>query len=96
MPWFHFRQNNSGGRWTGPAEDVFIQASNAYSANQVALKHGIYFDERDDCIACCGYRWNRVYDNEAMEKPLKHDSPPDKHDLVIYSIEPDDILKELL
>lgn len=59
--WF-FPQNNSGGRWQGPAEAVFIEADTCEQANDRAEETGIYFDgcAREIDCGCCRDRWTRV------------------------------------
>lgn len=82
-PWFHFRQNNSGGGFTkdaarGLGVDVWIQAEDAACANLRAESLGIYFDgcvKGYDC-SCCGDRWHEAYDDEGEPRPeidLKYD-----------------------
>jgi hypothetical protein len=71
---FHFNQNNSGGRFThvkgkiGYA--VIVEADNYEDANKRAENIGLYFDGCDsgyDC-PCCGDRWYPQYDNERGDK----------------------------
>lgn len=63
MPFFTFRQNNSGGSHTGPAITVIIEAKSGVEANELAQsKAGLYFNGCDsdiDC-PCCGDRWYEV------------------------------------
>lgn len=70
MSYFQFRQNNSGGHFIG-TKLVFVQADNASQANDIAQKHGIYFNGVADGIdcGCCGDRWHRVYDDDAQDTP---------------------------
>lgn len=68
MPWFHFHQNNSGGRYRndharGIGHDVWIEGRDVDDANRRAEGIGLYFDGCDtgqDC-SCCGDRWSRAY-----------------------------------
>lgn len=58
---YEFRQNNSGGRFIG-SQYVLIEANDAAEANDIATRHGIYFDgckDGSDCN-CCGDRWYKV------------------------------------
>jgi hypothetical protein len=63
MPWFEFRQNNSGGRLVideQVALYVYVEADGPASANARAELVGVYFEGcRDgrDCD-CCGDRWS--------------------------------------
>lgn len=67
MPYFHFNQNNSGGRFDfseseGITHHVVIEARDANDANVTAITKGLYFDgcsNGQDC-SCCGDRWYRV------------------------------------
>lgn len=67
MKFFHFRQNNSGGIFKGPAQNVVVEAENAVDANKRVLDvEGVYFDgcsEGVDC-PCCGDRWFRQWSYE--------------------------------
>ncbi len=96
MKWFAFRQNNSGGVWKPPARNILIEARNANEANEIAIKNGVYFEESDDCIICCGYRWYKAEDSDAKDKPLVYDELPGPDDLVIKYSEPNNILKEII
>lgn len=70
MSYFRFRQNNSGGFFDGTPM-VFVQADNADDANRIAQDNGIYFNGVADGIdcGCCGDRWHRVYDDDAIDTP---------------------------
>ena len=68
--WYHFNQNNSGGRFDidqdrGIGPHVWIEAVNAGHANYIARDLGIYFDGVDDGIdcKCCGDRWHWASDS---------------------------------
>jgi hypothetical protein len=74
VPWFNFRQNNSGGSFyfdkaKGLTVEVLIEAEDAASANSIAEEKGIYFEGIDDGIdcSCCGDRWYRVSNGEPGE-----------------------------
>lgn len=59
--YFIFHQNNSGGSFIEPAQNVIVKASSVKEANQKFLDAGGYFDpsfERD--CSCCGERWNEM------------------------------------
>ena len=59
MPFYLYDQNNSGGFFTSP-QLVVVYAENAEEANELAERHGVYFDGCEtgtDC-SCCGDRWN--------------------------------------
>ena len=69
--WFNYRQNNSGGFFSDPAEVVCIKASNVDRANKIALALGVYFDgcsKGMDC-SCCGDRWCQPWDSD--DKPCE-------------------------
>lgn len=66
MKFFHYRQNNSGGSFGGPAINVIVEAPNAEVANALAREAGVYFDGCEtgrDC-SCCGDRWCAKWDDE--------------------------------
>ena len=52
---WHFRQNNSGGRYTGPAYNLIVEADNMDEAWQEAENLGA---TNEDSCPCCGDRWN--------------------------------------
>lgn len=66
MPFYEYRQNNSGGGFTGPAINVYVEADNVGEANKIFQTiDGCYFDpdyERD--CECCGTRWSEPWDEE--------------------------------
>lgn len=67
---YPFNQNNSGGRFIGPALVVYIEAESEESANDIAQEHDIYFNGCEygrDC-SCCGDRWSTTW-YEAVEDP---------------------------
>lgn len=75
MKLYHFRQNNSGGRFEysrkrGISVNVFVEAESAEVANRKAVDSlGIYFDGcRDglDCD-CCGDRWYETSEYASVE-----------------------------
>jgi hypothetical protein len=79
---FHFRQNNSGGRFD--IDDtvtcsVIIEAYSTKEANARAEDIGIYFNGCDtgaDC-SCCGDRWYEAYDHNGTDTPLIYGEPPE-------------------
>lgn len=80
---FNFRQNNSGGFWSGP-RNVVVRADSPQQANQKALDSGVvYFNGvRDgrDC-ECCGDRWYAAYNGQGAEQPCLYDVPYNITDL---------------
>jgi len=63
MAFYEYRQNNSGGRFSGPARNIYIEADTVEEANNIFLSlDGCYFDPeyRRDC-SCCGTRWSEPY-----------------------------------
>ena len=64
MPFYHYYQNNSFGKFIGP-KSVVIEADDYTEANTIAEANGVYFDGKSpgkageiDC-PCCGDRWHR-------------------------------------
>lgn len=74
--WYSYRQNNTGGSFTGPALYIIVEAENADLADEIAEENGAYFDGCEsgyDC-PCCGDRWHRSYD-EGDESPNVYGKP---------------------
>jgi hypothetical protein len=75
---FEFAQNNTGGSGkyhidpaSGIGQRVWIEAADATHANAIAERLGLYFDGAQsgrDC-PCCGDRWSRARDSEALAAP---------------------------
>ncbi len=66
VKYFHFSQNNTGGRFSNSddlAENVVIAARSAKEANERAQALGVYFDgvSKDYDCSCCGDRWSEAY-----------------------------------
>jgi hypothetical protein len=67
---YTFAQNNSGGSFVyneNLSEWVIIEAYNYQAANDIAERHGIYFNGvgfGPDC-PCCGDRWSEQRDEDA-------------------------------
>lgn len=71
---YTYRQNNSGGKFKGPALYVCIEADSPKEANIIALKY-IYFGGRGDC-PCCGDRWSEQWDcEEGFDFPHYYGKP---------------------
>ncbi len=73
---FHFHQNNSGGRFDvneNVTVNVIIEAADADDANERAERIGIYFDDSRDC-KCCGSRWSTVWD-DGDDEPCMYGDP---------------------
>lgn len=93
--WFHYIQNNSGGRFvfnerSGITHHVFIEAHNAEEADERAMSIGIYFDGcdiGDDCH-CCGDRWYRAYDSSGTDTPQYYNNGKD-----IRVVKPDFVIR---
>ena len=77
MTFFTFKQNNSGGSWTGPAIAVCIEADTKDDAVTKAESIGLYFDGYGDC-PCCGARWS-TYTDDGSE-PLLYGNPLQEYD----------------
>lgn len=81
MPFYQFRQNNSGGSFDGFV-NIIIEASTPGEANEIAPEYGIYFNgvsKGIDCD-CCGDRWYRVYDHDGTDVPCVYGEPVDPND----------------
>ena len=52
---WHFRQNNSGGRYTGPAYNIVVEGDDLNEAGAEAQKLGA---TNEGSCSCCGDRWN--------------------------------------
>jgi len=55
MNWYRFRQNNTGGSFTLPGVEVFIEATDANDAEARATYLGM---TNEGSCPCCGDRWN--------------------------------------
>lgn len=73
---YHYRQNNSGGGFEGPAINVIVEALEAGEADSRAKEVGVYFDGCADGIdcSCCGDRWYPTYD-KGNEDPSIYGQP---------------------
>lgn len=80
---FHFHQNNSGGRFREPAINLVIEAVNVSEAKTIAETEGAYFNGVDDGIdcECCGDRWGLPYD-EGTETPQMYGRPIEDFDVM--------------
>jgi len=81
MPFFTFRQNNSGGSFDYDAERgisvvVVVEAESATVAVARAKDIGLYFDGVGDC-RCCGNRWSEPWggDDDGTEVPSYYGEP---------------------
>jgi len=54
--WYVYRQNNSGGYYTGPADMVIVSADGMVQANILAYAAGV--DPAAPYCDCCGTRWS--------------------------------------
>ena len=74
---YNFRQNNSGGSFSGPALNVIVEAWNAEDANSRAESVGLYFNGCGmgfDC-SCCGDRWSMAWESEGEDQPSIYGKP---------------------
>lgn len=79
---FHFSQNNSGGSFDAPYEDIIIEANNYKQANALAKDEGVYFDGVEDGYdcACCGDRWSAQWsDSDGTKSPEIYGKHPSGH-----------------
>ena len=51
---WHFRQNNSGGFYTGPAYNIIVEAD---GPNEAWMKAEALGATNEDSCSCCGPRW---------------------------------------
>jgi len=81
---YTFVQNNTLGVYRKPAVYVCVEADNANEANQIAQKHGVYFDPTE--CDCCGSRWFPVTEKDANNEPkaFKESIFSKKSFIVIY------------
>lgn len=85
MPYYHFRQNNSGGSFDedpsrGIGASVWIAAETAEDANDRAERLGIYFNgvvSDRDC-SCCGDRWYPAQESDGNIAPTTNKYSPDE------------------
>lgn len=90
---YHFDQNNSGGRFHNDnrvCNHVIIEACCAAEANERAEGLGIYFDgvENDQDCACCGDRWYPVWGQGDDEPLLYAEHPASYHE---HFVQPGDV-----
>ena len=72
MPFFHYSQNNTGGRWhlnDKVTTHVIIEAPDCDYANFLAGRQGLYFDGSGDCD-CCGNRWSEAWKEKGDASPM--------------------------
>lgn len=53
--YYHFHQNNSGGAFANPY-DIIVEADSPEEANEIAQRHGVYFDGTN-CQGVCDEEW---------------------------------------
>lgn len=76
---YRFNQNNTGGEFD--VDDklcgaLYIEAMNAIQANAIAVELGVYFygcDAGIDC-PCCGDRWDKASEYDAVDLKKLSDS----------------------
>lgn len=83
MPFYEYRQNNSGGSFdvdanAGISVHVIIEAATAWDANRKAEEVGLHFDGYGDC-SCCGDRWYRQDEYDADDEPSIYGTPIEEH-----------------
>lgn len=79
---YFYHQNNSGGIYTGPAADIYIEADTAEQANETAETVGLYWGGGD--CECCGPRWDRA-DERDGEATLEDHRPSLANDMIVYA-----------
>ena len=81
---YTFSQNNTGGRFIGPAQFVIIEADSAEQANSIADNNDLYFDgigDGRDC-PCCGDRWHSVDKSDGKLKPKIYGKNPEEYESI--------------
>ena len=71
MPWYKYRQNNSGGGFDynendGISVNVIVEARHELDADERACEIGLYFDGEGDCF-CCGNRWYEAGSHDLVD-----------------------------
>ena len=61
---YTFRQNNSGGYFSGPVL-VFVECDSLEQANNQAELNGICFGMFGSC-ECCGPRWSTAWNEDSL------------------------------
>lgn len=85
MPYFDFRQNNTGGDFVHTrgrlSVVVIVEADSPEEANDRLVSLGGYFDGCDDGFdcACCGDRWYRAWSNDGTAEPTVYGEPVEKY-----------------
>lgn len=72
---FAFRQNNSGGSFTGPAVHVLVEASTIANAIKLTEPYftlcggsGTYAEyDKCGCCPCCGHRWTKTWSDKGKD-----------------------------
>lgn len=82
MAFYTYKQNNSGGFFSGP-EVVIVEADSAAEADNIAQDNGVYFHGVSlglDC-SCCGNRWTSQvdWDEEGEAEPLIYGEKPEEY-----------------
>lgn len=83
MPFFEYKQNNSGGDFVfndKVTTVVIIEAPTPEHANDRAEHIGIYFDGCSDGMdcSCCGDRWYRAWKEKGSKVPEHYGRPVDQ------------------
>ena len=71
---YTFRQNNSGGYFSGPVL-VCVECDSLEDANDQAELNGIRFGMFGSC-ECCGPRWSRAWDEDSLTETPTHYGDP--------------------
>ena len=80
MPYYHYKQNNSGGDFDITDElnvHTIIKADNADDADAKLQSLGGYFNGVQDGVdcECCGDRWYRTSEDDARDFPHIYGEP---------------------
>ncbi len=78
LRWYRYTQNNSGGYFQEPAQEIVVQAISEDEALVISERHGR--DENASYCRCCGERWSSYCDEDTDEKPEPREpyGPTDK------------------
>jgi hypothetical protein len=77
-PWFRFWQNNSGGFYTGPAKQVYVEADCEQEAGERLSDQPDY---SESMCECCGPRWysGLMLDKESVVSELLELADPEHY-----------------
>ena len=72
---YTFRQNNSGGYFSGPVL-VCVECDSLNEANVQLEHHGLQFGFLGSSCDCCGPRWAPAWDEDSLTETPTHYGDP--------------------